>query len=149
MCYVHEQNNDSGLFFFLGDWSGAGGGGAGSRPETSCVEGSVSRPAVATGGKRRRGSGRPSSGVDEVLLALVDAIVSHVRRVVWRFRTDARVDERLCRADSATALRLGRTRPVVVAPSDCAARMRLCRVVLRATCANNSVCRELEQSVVG
>ena len=79
MCYVQEQNNnDSGLFFFLGDWRGVlGGGGAGSRPETSCVEGSVSRPAVATGGKRRRGSGRPSSGADEGLLVLVDAIVSH------------------------------------------------------------------------
>ena len=72
MCYVHEQNNDnSGLFFFLGDWRGAGGGGAGSRPETSCAEGSVSRPAVATGGKRRRGSGRPSSGVDAALLVLL------------------------------------------------------------------------------
>ena len=130
MCYVQEQNNnDSGLFFFLGDWRGAaGGGGTGSRPETSCVEGSVSRPAVATGGTRRRGSGRPSSGVDDVLLVLVDAIVSHARRVVWRFRTDAR------RRTSAELtllrhLRLGRTRPVVVAPSDCAARMRLCRVV--------------------
>ena len=81
MSYVQLQNNrDS--FFFLGpggDRSGeeAGGGGAGSRPETSCVEGSVSRPAVATGGKRRRGSGRPSSGADEGLLVLVDAIVSH------------------------------------------------------------------------
>ena len=77
MCYVHEQNNNSGLFFFLGDWRGAAGGGGASRPETSCVEGSVSRPAVATGGKRRRGSGRPSSGADEGLLVLVDAIVSH------------------------------------------------------------------------
>ena len=80
MSYVQLQNNrDS--FFFLGpgdDRSGeAGGGGAGSRPETSCVEGSVSRPAVATCGKRRRGSGRPSSGADEGLLVLVDAIVSH------------------------------------------------------------------------
>ena len=76
MCYVHEQNNnDSGLFFFLGDWRGVeGGGGAGSRPETSCVEGSGSRPAVATGGKRRRGSGSASSGVDEVLLVLVEAM---------------------------------------------------------------------------
>ena len=56
-----------------GDRSGeeAGGGGTGSRPETSCVEGSVSRPAVATGGKRRRGSGRPSSGVDAALLVLL------------------------------------------------------------------------------
>ena len=54
----------------------AGGGGTGSRPETSCAEGSVSRPAVATGGKRRRGSGSAaaSSGADEVLLVLVDAI---------------------------------------------------------------------------
>ena len=79
MCYVQEQNNnDSGLFFFLGDWRGAGGGGAGSRPETSCVEGSVSRPAVATGGKRRRGSGSASSGVDAALLLLaVDAILSY------------------------------------------------------------------------
>ena len=77
MCYVHEQNNDSGRFFFFGDWSGAAGGGGASRPETSWVEGSVSRPAVATGGKRRRGSGRPSSGADEGLLVLVDAIVSH------------------------------------------------------------------------
>ena len=78
MCYVHEQNNNDSFFFLMGDSSGAaGGGGAGSRPETSCVEGSVSRPAVATGGKRRRGSGRPSSGVDEVLLLLaVDAILS-------------------------------------------------------------------------
>ena len=61
-----------------GDRSGeeAGGGGAGSRPETSCVEGSVSRPAVATGGKRRRGSGRPSSGVDDVLLVLVEAMLA-------------------------------------------------------------------------
>ena len=79
MCYVHEQNNnDSGLFFFLGDWRGVlGGGGAGSRPETSCVEGSVSRPAVATGGKRRRGSGSAaaSSGADEVLL-LVEAMLA-------------------------------------------------------------------------
>ena len=100
MCYVHEQNNrDS--FFFLGpggDRSGeeAGGGGTGSRPETSWVEGSVSRPAVATGGKRRRGSGSAaaSSGADDVLLVLVEAILSHVRRVVWRIRT-VRVDERL------------------------------------------------------
>ena len=64
----------------MGDRSGeAGGGGAGSRPETSWVEGSVSRPAVATGGKRRRGSGSAaaSAGADEVLLVLVDAIVSH------------------------------------------------------------------------
>ena len=72
MCYVQEQNNnDSGLFFFLGDWRGAAGGGGASRPETSWVEGSVSRPAVATGGKRRRGSGSASSGVDEVLLVLL------------------------------------------------------------------------------
>ena len=80
MCYVQEQNNnDSGLFFFLGDWRGAaGGGGAGSRPETSWVEGSVSRPAVATGGKRRRGSGSASSGVDVVLLVPVDAILLYV-----------------------------------------------------------------------
>ena len=77
MCYVQEQNNDSGRFFFLGDWRGAGGGGAGSRPETSWVEGSVSRPAVATGGKRRRGSGRPSSGAGAALLLLaVDVILS-------------------------------------------------------------------------
>ena len=56
-----------------GDRSGeeAGGGGTGSRPETSCAEGSVSRPAVATGGKRRRGSGRPSSGADAALLVLL------------------------------------------------------------------------------
>ena len=81
MCYVHEQNNNSGRFFFLGDWRGVeGGGGAGSRPETSCVEGSVSRPAVATGGKRRRGSGSAaaSSGADEVLLVLVDAMLLYV-----------------------------------------------------------------------
>ena len=80
MCYVHEQNNNSGLFVFLGDWRGAGGGGAGSRPETSCVEGSVSRPAVATGGKRRRGSGSAaaSSGADEGLLVLVDAMLLYV-----------------------------------------------------------------------
>ena len=82
MCYVQEQNNnDSGLFFFLGDWRGAaGGGGAGSRPETSWVEGSVSRPAVATGGKRRRGSGSAaaSSGADEVGLVLVDAMLLYV-----------------------------------------------------------------------
>ena len=71
MCYVQEQNNNRGLFFFLGDWRGAGGGGAGSRPETSWVEGSVSRPAVATGGKRRRGSGRPSSGAGAALLVLL------------------------------------------------------------------------------
>ena len=65
----------------MGDSSGAaGGGGAGSRPETSCVEGSVSRPAVATGGKRRRGSGSAaaSSGVDEGLLVLVDAMLLYV-----------------------------------------------------------------------
>ena len=81
MSYVQLQNNrDS--FFFLGpggDRSGeeAGGGGTGSRPETSCVEGSVSRPAVATGGKRRRGSGSASSGADAALLLLaVDAILS-------------------------------------------------------------------------
>ena len=80
MCYVQEQNNnDSGLFFFLGDSRGVeGGGGAGSRPETSCVEGSVSRPADATGGKRRRGSGSASSGVDVVLLVPVDAILLYV-----------------------------------------------------------------------
>ena len=82
MCYVHEQNNnDSGLFFFFGDWRGVeGGGGAGSRPETSCAEGSVSRPAVATGGKRRRGSGSAaaSSGADEGLLVLVDAMLLYV-----------------------------------------------------------------------
>ena len=86
MSYVQLQNNrDS--FFFLGpggDRSGeeAGGGGTGSRPETSCVEGKVSRPAVApeTGGKRRRGSGSPaaSSGADEVLLGLVDAMLLYV-----------------------------------------------------------------------
>ena len=78
MCYVHEQNNNSGLFFvFLGDWRGAAGGGGASRPETSWVEGSVSRPAVATGGKRRRGSGRPSSGADAALLVLlVEAIIA-------------------------------------------------------------------------
>ena len=75
MCfYVQPQNNNS-FFFLMGDSRGAaGGGGAGSRPETSCVEGSGSRPAVATGGKRRRGSGSASSGVDEVLLVLVDAM---------------------------------------------------------------------------
>ena len=81
MCYVHEQNNNDSFFFFLGDRSGeAGGGGAGSRPETSWVEGSVSRPAVATGGKRRRGSGSAaaSSGADEVLLVLVDAMLLYV-----------------------------------------------------------------------
>ena len=78
MSYVHEQNNNRGLFFFLGDWRGAGGGGAGSRPETSWAEGSVSRPAVATGGKRRRGSGSASSGVDEVLLVLVEAMLLYV-----------------------------------------------------------------------
>ena len=99
MCYVHEQNNDSGRFVFFGDWRGAGGGGAGSRPETSWVEGSVSRPAVATGGKRRRGSGSAASGVDEGLLVLVEAMLalcgseSHTRRAVGLFRTDARVDE--------------------------------------------------------
>ena len=78
VTYVQLQNNNSGLFFFLGDWRGVlGGGGAGSRPETSCVEGSVSRPAVATGGKRRRGSGSASSGVEAALLLLaVDAILS-------------------------------------------------------------------------
>ena len=78
MCYVHEQNNNDSFFFFLGDRSGeAGGGGAGSRPETSWVEGRVSRPAVATGGKRRRGSGRPSSGADAALLVLlVEAIIA-------------------------------------------------------------------------
>ena len=62
-----------------GDRSGeeAGGGGTGSRPETSCVEGSVSRPAVATGGKRRRGSGSASSGAGAALLLLaVDAILA-------------------------------------------------------------------------
>ena len=95
MCYVHEQNNnDSGLFFFLGDWRGAAGGGGASRPETSWVEGSASRPAVATGGKRRRGSGRPSSGADEVLLVLVDAIVSHCDAWCGGF-APMRVDERL------------------------------------------------------
>ena len=80
MCYVHEQNNNSGLFVFLGDWRGAAGGGGASRPETSCVEGSVSRPAVATGGKRRRGSGSAaaSSGVDDVLLVLVEAMLLYV-----------------------------------------------------------------------
>ena len=62
----------------MGDSSGAAGGGAGSRPETSCVEGSVSRPAVATGGTRRRGSGRPSSGADEGLLVLVEAMLLYV-----------------------------------------------------------------------
>ena len=58
----------------------AGGGGAGSRPETSWVEGSVSRPAVATGGKRRRGSGSAaaSSGADDVLLVLVDSMLLYV-----------------------------------------------------------------------
>ena len=66
-----------------GDRSGeeAGGGGTGSRPETSWVEGSVSRPAVATGGKRRRGSGSSaaaSSGADEVGLVLVDAMLLYV-----------------------------------------------------------------------
>ena len=56
----------------MGDWRGAaGGGGAGSRPETSSIECSVSRPAVATGGKRRRGSGRPSSGAEAALLVLL------------------------------------------------------------------------------
>ena len=80
MSYVQPQNNrDS--FFFLGpggDRSGeAGGGGAGSRPETSSIECRVSRPAVATGGKRRRGSGRPSSGADAALLVLlVEAIIA-------------------------------------------------------------------------
>ena len=62
-----------------GDRSGeeAGGGGTGSRPETSCVEGSVSRPAAATGGKRRRGSGSASSGAGAALLLLaVDAILA-------------------------------------------------------------------------
>ena len=79
MCYVHEQNNnDSGRFFFLGDWRGAAGGGGASRPETSSIECRVSRPAVATGGKRRRGSGRPSSGVDEVVLVLVEAMLLYV-----------------------------------------------------------------------
>ena len=103
MCYVHEQNNnDSGLFFFLGDWRGAGGGGAGSRPETSWVEGSVSRPAVATGGKRRRGSGSASSGVDEGLLVLVDAMLLYVGLRATRdercgFFAPMRVDERLPR----------------------------------------------------
>ena len=78
VTYVHEQNNNSGLFFLLGDWRGAaGGGGAGSRPETSSIECRVSRPAVATGGKRRRGSGRPSSGADAALLVLlVEAIIA-------------------------------------------------------------------------
>ena len=81
----------------MGDRSGeAGGGGAGSRPETSWVEGSVSRPAVATGGKRRRGSGSAaaSSGVDDVLLVLVDAIVSHCDEWCGDF-APMRVDERL------------------------------------------------------
>ena len=81
MCYVHEQNNNDSFFFLMGDSSGAaGGGGAGSRPETSCVEGSVSRPADATGGKSRRGSGSAaaSSGVDEGLLVLVDAMLLYV-----------------------------------------------------------------------
>ncbi|CAH0375888.1 unnamed protein product, partial [Pelagomonas calceolata] len=69
-----------GLFVFLGDWRGAAGGGGASRPETSWVEGSVSRPAVAMGGKRRRGSGSAaSSGVDEVLLVLVDAMSLYPR----------------------------------------------------------------------
>ena len=77
MSYVHEQNNNSGLFFFSGDWSGAAGGGGASRPETSSIECRVSRPAVATGGKRRRGSGRPSSGAEAALLVLaVDAILT-------------------------------------------------------------------------
>ena len=62
----------------MGDWRGAAGGGGASRPETSWVEGSGSRPAVATGGKRRRGSGSAaaSSGVDEVVLVLVDAMLA-------------------------------------------------------------------------
>ena len=62
----------------MGDWRGVlGGGGAGSRPETSSMECSVSRPAVATGGKRWRGSGRPSSGADAALLVLlVEAIIA-------------------------------------------------------------------------
>ena len=76
--YVHEQNNNRGLFFFLGDWRGAAGGGGASRPETSSIECRVSRPAVATGGKRRRGSGSASSGVDEVLLVLVEAMLLYV-----------------------------------------------------------------------
>ena len=94
--YVQLQNNNS-FFFLMGDSSGAaGGGGTGSRPETSCVEGSVSRPAVATGGKRRRGSGSAaaSSGADEVLLVLVDAIVSHCDER-FGFFAPMRVDERL------------------------------------------------------
>ena len=65
----------------MGDSSGAaGGGGAGSRPETSCAEGSVSRPAVATGGKRRRGSGSvaASSGADDVGLVMVEAMSLYV-----------------------------------------------------------------------
>ena len=62
----------------MGDCRGAaGGGGACSRPETSSIECRVSRPAVATGGKRRRGSGRPSSGADAALLVLlVEAIIT-------------------------------------------------------------------------
>ena len=84
MSYVQLQNNrDS--FFLLGpggDRSGeeAGGGGTGSRPETSCAEGSVSRPAPTTGGKRRRGSGSAaaSSRADEVLLVLVEAMSFYV-----------------------------------------------------------------------
>ena len=108
----------------MGDWRGAGGGGAGSRPETSWVEGSVSRPAVATGGKRRRGSGSASSGVDDVLLVLVEAMfalcgsVSHARRAVILFRTNA-LRRTSAGNDSATALRFrGRTghevwRPVI------------------------------------
>ena len=130
MCYVHEQNNnDSGLFVFLGDRSGeAGGGGAGSRPETSWVEGSVSRPAVATGGKRRRGSGSAaaSSGADEGLLVLVDAMLLYVGLGATR-------DERCgffapMRASTNVSAELPpplqrKTRPVVVAPGDCAARM--------------------------
>ena len=89
----------------MGDWRGAaGGGGAGSRPETSSIECSVSRPAVATGGKRRRGSGSAaaSSGVDEVLLVLVDAMLLYVGLRATRdercgFFAPMRVDERLPR----------------------------------------------------
>ena len=65
----------------MGDWRGAAGGGGASRPETSWVEGSVSRPAVATGGKRRRGSGSAaaSSIADAALLLLaVDAMLLYV-----------------------------------------------------------------------
>jgi hypothetical protein len=103
MSYVQPQNNNDSFFVFLGDRSGeAGGGGTGSRPETSWVEGSVSRPAVATGGKRRRGSGSAaaSSGADEGLLVLVDAMLLYVGLGATRdercgFFAPMRVDERL------------------------------------------------------